>query len=109
MSGGSYGYLYRKDAHELVESYCDSDDSALGRMISRLREFDADDVADELLDTQLTLRSALRRVDVVMRRCADVMHAIEWCDSSDYSADDVVEALARHRHPDEVVEPEGGS
>lgn len=101
MSGGSYDYLFSKDARDLVEHYADGDHGAMARMIARLRTLDGDDVADELVEAQLLIRAALRRVDVIVGRCAPTMKAVEWLDSCDWSEDAVAAALAEYRGLDQ--------
>lgn len=93
MSGGSYGYLYAKDADALF-----ADPSELQEMTDRLAGLDwAADAAADAADLVAIIRTQKARVDAAMRRLADVFHAVEWWDSNDWGEDQVRAVLAEYR------------
>lgn len=93
MSGGSYEYLYTKDADDLVNSH----HAELQRMIDRLIGLGYDDVADELIQLQLSIRSYRLRAEAILRRTSGVMKAVEWVDSADWSLPRIQEAVDEYR------------
>jgi len=97
VSGGSYEYLYTKDAADLVVSWAITDHGDMARMIARLHELDGEDCAAELTEAVLILRAAVRRADTILKRCRDVMQAVEWLDSCDWGPEDVAKALRKYR------------
>jgi hypothetical protein len=92
MSGGSYDYLCFKTAGELSP-----DSENLQWMIDRL---------DGLGATAAAARSRevpekLREVQDLLAELSDVWHAVEWCDSNDWTEEQMRAALARYEtdHP----------
>jgi hypothetical protein len=93
MSGGSYDYLYAKDADELFNYQ-----RQLNDMIDRLAGLGyAKDAAAETDELLLILRQTLVRVETRMQRLRDVWRAVEMWDSCDGGEDAVKEALSKYR------------
>lgn len=96
MSGGSYGYLYAKEAEALF-----ADTSELESMATRLAGLGwAADAATDALDLVAIIRTQKVRVDAAMRRLSDLFQAVEWWDSNDWSEDQVRAELAAYRGED---------
>lgn len=93
MSGGSYNYLFTKDAHDIM-AY----DGELSDMCDRLAGLGyADDVAREATELLLVTRQSRVRIESIQKRISDVFHAVEWWDSGDGGEDTLAKALARYR------------
>lgn len=88
MSGGSFDYLYRQDTGRIVDSA-----NVLLDMALLLRQIGVSDVADDLVALVAMFKMVGREVD----RYRDLLHAIEWWQSSDYDPDDVHEAARKYR------------
>lgn len=96
MSGGSYDYLFSKEAEDLF-GYTGAYEN-LERMTDRLVGLGyAADVAADALDLVAMIRTQRVRMDAAMRRLRDVFHAVEWWDSADSGEDEVRAALAAYR------------
>jgi hypothetical protein len=96
MSGGSYNYLYSKDAADLFGDGSASVD--LQEMADRLAGLSwADDAAADVHDLLAVVRVQKARVDAALRRLSGVLQAVEWWDSHDTSEDGVRQALAEYR------------
>jgi hypothetical protein len=89
MSGGSFNYLYLKDAGEMA-----GDIEQLERMIEALSDLGyADDVAQgakELLD-------AYGLIEAKKEKLNDVFWAMEWWRSGDQGEDTVRKFIAKYR------------
>lgn len=93
MSGGSYDYLYIKDAGQLFDYPVQ-----LEAMANRLGGLGyAEDAARDAFDLLAIIRTQNVRIEAARRRLEGVFKAVEWWDSSDWSEDDVKEALAKYR------------
>lgn len=88
MSGGSFDYLYIKDAHRVVDS-----ESDVQQMYDWLKDHG---YADAMLHTGLVLQ-AIQLLDQRIDRMRDVWQAVEWCCSSDWGEDQVKEAIDKWR------------
>jgi hypothetical protein len=92
MSGGSYEYLFAKDIDDLLHN------PELRNMADRLAGLGyARDAAAETEELILLLRQFQVRVEVRVKRLADVWKAVEWWDSRDSGEDAVKEALKKYR------------
>lgn len=90
MSGGSYNYLYCHTGG------LETQRGDIEAMRDRLASLEADRVPGAARAARLT-RYVLIHLDLAEAKAqelADVWHAIEWWDSSDYGEDDVRKALA---------------
>jgi phosphoglycolate phosphatase-like HAD superfamily hydrolase len=95
VSGGSYEYLFVKDADEIL-GY--SAKTNLRAMADRLTEIgDADDAAGETEDIIAMIAQFERRVAVRLRRLSGVWRAVEWMDSNDSGIEEVRAALNEYR------------
>ena len=93
MSGGSYNYLYTKDAADLFGYAGDLED-----MANRLAGLGyAVDAAKDAYDLLAIIRTQAVRVEAAMARLGPVFRAVEWWDSADSSEEAVQEALAKYR------------
>lgn len=96
MSGGSFDYLFIKDASDLFGSF--SAREQLSRMVDELREFpDAADVAADAADALAIIDYQTVRLQAHLDRLKDVFHAVEWWRSCDWSKEQVNEAIANYR------------
>lgn len=113
MSGGSFNYLYIKDARDWVEHYQDSATSDAGSMAEALVALDAPEIAQEIYLVQHRIRVMLASIEPVLKNLADVMHAVEWFQSCDWGREDVMTEIAKFRgdmcsdgkHIDGCVDP----
>ncbi len=93
MSGGSYDYLYSKEADDLFSS-----PYRLEEMAERLAGLGwAADAAADAHDLVAIIRTQKVRIDAAMARLRDVFHAVEWWDSCDWSEDQVRAELSKYR------------
>ena len=96
MSGGSYDYLYYKEAGELIgSSHHQANIDAMAARLSGLGY--AQDAARETEELLLILRQVDTRLDVRIERLRGIWRAVEWWDSCDSGEDDVKEALKHYR------------
>jgi hypothetical protein len=95
VSGGSYGYLYSKDAGDLMSYACHSELQAMAERIAGLGY--AEDAAKDAFDLIAMLTTQRVRIDAAIDRLSDVFRAVEWWDSSDWSENAVRSALAKYR------------
>lgn len=96
MSGGSFGYLYNKDAYELFES---SNLENLEYMIETLHELAPDSKAE--LDTQIIynlITSTANAISSILAgsKLPTVWHSVEWYKSSDTSIESAIEDIRKH-------------
>lgn len=94
MSGGSLGYLYTREPHELFE----------GHNVRNLEEAAATaynagykDVAKDIYRLVEYINSANIRVEVLHEQLADVLHAIEWYIDADYGKDTMCKHMDAYR------------
>lgn len=93
MSGGSFEYLYRKDADDLFASTC-----TLQEMADELASLGwAEDAAADAYDLLAIVTTQKVRVDAALKRLSGVFKAVEWWRSMDWGEDRVREALAEYR------------
>lgn len=94
MSGGSYGYLYCKECHEL---FAYSNVRTLEEMESRFLELGYEDVAKDFRRLIEYIKSANNRVEVLGGQLNDMMHDIEWYDSGDIGEDTLAKRVEEYR------------
>ena len=101
MSGGSYNYLYCKEASELfqLENIRYIDD-----MATLLRQKGYEDIARDMLRLAEYIKSAWIRVDVLSDQLKDVMRSVEWYDCGDFGESTLEEHLNDYRQGKEVDE-----
>lgn len=90
MSGGSYDYLYSKDAEDLVYRVPD-----LIRMRDRLIELDMKTGAEKVQKLILTVEKYRIEADARMDEMYGLMRAVEWMDSGDSGLDSVQQAYEK--------------
>jgi hypothetical protein len=91
MSGGSYDYLYRRDADELLGPG-DSLEQ-LERMAARLTELGYDAIGSRTRDVIRYVDHARERVTEDAGVLRDIWHAVEWYDSADYGFDQLTKVI----------------
>lgn len=94
MSGGSFNYLCYK-VTDLQSNTLYSLLYEAKQMEARLRETCKHDAADEIQAYCLSLETAIRRLETQGKYLSDLMHAVEWWQSSDYGPERVDEAMSR--------------
>lgn len=93
MSGGSYDYLFVKDADNLAEH-----ENVLEQMADRLAGLGyAEDAARETHETLLLLRQARVRLQARIDRLSGIWRAVEWWDSGDSGPSYLDEVLSQYR------------
>ena len=92
MSGGSYEYLFIKDATDLLRG-----NEHLQPMADRLAALGYMDAAKETNDLIVELRIVEARLEARVDRLRDVWKAVEWLDSMDSGPEAVAEAVAQYR------------
>jgi hypothetical protein len=93
VSGGSFNYLFIKDADEVF-----ANPTELRRMVQELTVFpEAADVAADAANALAVVDYQTARLQTHLDRLKDVFHAIEWWQSGDWSEDDVRKAIAEYR------------
>jgi len=96
MSGGSYDYLYCKEADDLLNM-----EDRIQEMADRLTGLryasDAVRETQKLQKLLLKLRQSKNQIDKVKDRLSAVWRAIEWWDSNDSNENGVKEALKEYR------------
>lgn len=95
MSGGSYNYLCYKEPEELI---CGHNIVYLEEMCKLLLELKYDDIARDMQRLIEYCKTAYNRIAVLSHQLNDVMHAIEWYESSDYGTDTLIEHLEKYRN-----------
>lgn len=94
MSGGSFNYLCHTWDFDALASK-QGDLEAMSRALAELGY--AKDAARETEELLVMLRQWENQAIVRVERLREVWKAVEWWRSSDYSEDDVKEALAEYR------------
>ena len=94
MSGGSYDYLYCKEAHELFNPY---QTSQIDEMADCLLKLGYGDVARDMRRLSEYIKSAYNRVDVLAEQLKEVMHAVEWYESADIGEDSLGKYIENYR------------
>lgn len=90
MSGGSYDYLYSKDAEDIVYRLPD-----LIRMKDRLIQLDMKTAAEKVQRLILTVEKYRIEADARMDEMYELMRAVEWHDSGDSGLDSVKAAYEK--------------
>jgi hypothetical protein len=93
MSGGSYNYLYKKDAEDLFNLA----GPTLDEMCKRLAELGFIDAAHAAETLRLNVRRAGVRINAELEELRDVFKAVEWHDSGDLNLEEMVERVERWR------------
>jgi len=100
MSGGSYNYLFTKESlFELMENVTDLED-----MNKRLKQLKNNELVSkatqELLDEVEKLRQFIdnceKRNQSKILELSEVWKAVEFCDSGDYSQDEIQQAIKEY-------------
>jgi hypothetical protein len=95
MSGGSFNYLFCKDAPDFF-GYAPRED--LERMAAALTDAgDAEDAARETEEILAIIAGTERRVDARLERLRGVWKAMEWWKSGDGGEDGLRAALTKYR------------
>lgn len=90
MSGGSYDYLYSKDAQDIIYRIPD-----LIRMRDRLIQLDMKTGAEKVQKLILTVEKYTIEADARMDEMYELMRAVEWMDSGDSGLDSVQKAYEK--------------
>lgn len=100
MSGGSFDYLFVKDASDILAVEDDVQDMA--DALSRLEY--AQDAATETKEILQALRDFRESMEFRLNRIASVWKGVEWWYSGDSGEDGVREALKEYRQKLEKAE-----
>ena len=92
MSGGSFNYLYAKDASDLLAG---SRDEELEVMADALAHAGAQDAAQETRRLLAIVQEQRARIQARIDRLSALWQAMEWWKSNDTSAEDFQDELAR--------------
>jgi hypothetical protein len=94
MSGGSFNYLYCKEAHELFDHsrIVDIHDMAMLLIIEGHK-----DIAKDLLRLKETLEKAITIVEVKLESLAIVMKAVEYWQSGDHGRETFEKIMDAYR------------
>lgn len=92
MSGGSYNYLFCKEASYLLDNVGDLED-----MSEILIKEGYEDVALDMCRLVEYIKSAKIRIDVLSHQLSGVMKAVEWYDSCDIGKDTLKERIEEYR------------
>lgn len=94
MSGGSFNYLYCKDAADLMQGHHEDFEYMLDALAATGY---ANDVAQETAWLMNELRAASIRIEAKIKRLEGPWHAMEWWKSCDWSENDFKRAVAEYR------------
>ena len=92
MSGGSFNYLYCKDADELFN--CISD---LVDMADVLLKYDCPDIAKDTRRLIEYIKSAHIRIEVLREQLSPIFRAVEYYESCDIGEDSLRQAIEKYR------------
>lgn len=92
MSGGSYNYLYLKDAAELMNHLAELYDMA--DELSRLGYVPE---AQDMMRLYEYVKSASIRIGVLQEQLKDIMHDVEWYQSCDIGEETLRETIMKYR------------
>lgn len=92
MSGGSYDYLYCKDASELFNEV-----GNLELMCNFLVINNYHDVALDMRRLIEYIKTSENRITVLSEQLRDVMKAVEYYESCDYGRDDLERYIENYR------------
>ncbi len=104
MSGGSYDYLYSRDASDFLGDQSTAMEN-LDRMADRLAGLGFADAAQESRRLYLEVLRCQARIRPMIDRLEDVWHAIEWVDSGDYSMRQLNNTIATYRGEEQEAQP----
>jgi lipoate-protein ligase A len=97
MSGGSFNYLYGKDAEEIYnEALLDDFEKMLDVLLSEYDSPNRREIHSKLrgaYDLMITAKKLIGSADILMQDYKDVMKAIEWHTSYDIGKDRVEEII----------------
>lgn len=97
MSGGSYNYLYTKDAEDLLQySYLEE----LKYMKEALEGYNANDAAvytQEIINMLNNVNELLEQIDKKKSKIDQLWRAVEWKESSDAGQDYIDRELIKFR------------
>jgi hypothetical protein len=94
VSGGSYDYLYCKEAQELFNPYYTG---LIDDMADVLLSMGYEDIARDMRRLSEYIKAAYNRVDVLSEKLKDVMRSVEWYESCDFGEDTLKEHLEDYR------------
>jgi hypothetical protein len=92
MSGGSWEYMLAWDVGTFVARHED-----VTRMARRLVELGHADAAEAMQALAVTALHARIQVQAQAKALGYIMHAVEWHDSGDWTAEQVKDAVAKWR------------
>ncbi len=93
MSGGSYDYLYCKDAEELFSKAVDIED-----MAETLEKLNYLDVARDMRRLAEYIKTARNRVEVLSKQLRPIMKAVEWYEDCDIGEDTLGKEIEEYRN-----------
>lgn len=94
MSGGSLGYLYNREPHELFEAH---NVEYLEEAAAVAYNAGYKDIAKDIYRLVEYIKSANIRVEVLHEQLHDVLHAVEWYLSADYGDNTMRKQLDAYR------------
>ena len=97
MSGGSFDYLYLKEAPEIMQHVIDVED-----MRDICLKLGYIDIARDLTRLAEYSRSAYIRIEVLKNQLRGVMRAVEWYESNDIGEESLAEAIEKYRNGDKA-------
>lgn len=81
MSGGSLGYVFTREPHELFEAH---NVEYLEQAAAVAYNAGYKDIAKDIYRLTEYIKSAYIRVEVLHEQLSDVLHAVEWYMDADY-------------------------
>ena len=94
MSGGSMNYLYLREPGQLFEA---ENQKALEDAEAVLQRLGYKDISKDVRRLLEYVRSAENCISVLHENLSDVLHAVEWYESSDYGLDNTKKVLEEYR------------
>lgn len=94
MSGGSFNYIYCRDAENLFDGSSIADLASIEEILLQHNEID---VAKDVRRLIEYIKSARNRVGVLHQQLAPVLKAVEWCESCDISDEDLAKKIEKYR------------
>ena len=94
MSGGSFNYIYCRDAEKLFDSRSIADLASIEEILLQHNEMD---VAKDVRRLIEYIKSARNRVEVLHQQLAPVLKAAEWFEDCDVSEDSMRRAIEKYR------------
>jgi hypothetical protein len=93
MSGGSWEYMYGWDTSRFLDNQ-----QSVAAMAKRLTQLGHADAGQAMEEFALLLLHARLQIETRQDTLKDVMHAVEWHDSSDYGKEQVSEVVRKWRY-----------